>query len=85
MTVRTKHLFYFACLAWAFGAYHPMVQTLADDANTLPGTQPLLMEGDIASQLVDGVDRFLLRQIEASADGRVRSACSWRSRPCSGR
>ena len=26
----------------------------------LAGTQPLTMEGDIASQLVDGVDRFLL-------------------------
>ena len=26
------------------------------------------MEGDIASQLVDGVDKFLLRQIEASVD-----------------
>jgi dienelactone hydrolase len=28
------------------------------------------MEGDIASQLVDGVDRFLLRQIEASVEAR---------------
>jgi dienelactone hydrolase len=70
MTVRTKKWFYLGCLAWAFGTCHPVLRTLADDANRLPGTQPLLMEGDIASQLVDGVDRFLLRQIEASADAR---------------
>jgi dienelactone hydrolase len=42
----------------------------ADDSVALPGTQPLTMDGDIASQLVDGVDRFLLRQIEASVDAR---------------
>ncbi len=32
----------------------------------LPGTKALTMRGDIASQLVDGADRFLLREIEAS-------------------
>jgi dienelactone hydrolase len=32
----------------------------------LPGTEPLTMEGDIAAQLVEGIDRFLLRQIEES-------------------
>lgn len=42
--------------------------TLADDKKieTLPGTQPLTMEGDIAAQLVDGVDKFLLRKIDES-------------------
>ena len=40
----------------------------ADDSRPLPGTQPLTMDGDIASQLVDGVDKFLLKQIEASVD-----------------
>ena len=30
---------------------------------SLPKTQPLTMTGDIASQLVDGADRFLLREI----------------------
>src|SRR5687767_5957614 len=42
----------------------------ANDALALPGTQPLTMDGDIASQLVEGVDRFLLRQIEASVNAR---------------
>jgi dienelactone hydrolase len=32
----------------------------------LPGTQPLTMEGDIAATMVEGIDRFLLKQIEES-------------------
>lgn len=36
-------------------------------ADELPGTKPMQMQGDIASELVDGVDRFLLKQIRESA------------------
>ena len=36
-----------------------------------PGTRPLKLEGDITSQLVDGVDRFLLRQLAGSIDKRA--------------
>jgi dienelactone hydrolase len=32
----------------------------------LPGTEPLTMEGDIATQMVEGIDRFLLKQIDES-------------------
>src|SRR5688572_8983855 len=42
------------------------------DAAPLPGTAPLTMEGDIAAQLVEGVDRFLLKQIEKSAGEREK-------------
>src|SRR5215467_4450249 len=38
----------------------------------LPGTAPLAMEGDIASNLVAGVDRFLLRKIDESVEGRAQ-------------
>ncbi|HYG78636.1 MAG TPA: dienelactone hydrolase family protein [Planctomycetota bacterium] len=38
----------------------------AGDVTPLAGTQPLTMEGDIASELVSGVDRFLLGKIEAA-------------------
>jgi dienelactone hydrolase len=38
----------------------------------LEGTQPLTMEGDIASQLVAGADRFLLRELERSEALRER-------------
>src|SRR5438105_1676795 len=42
---------------------------LASRAQPLPGTAALTMEGDIASQMVDGIDRFLMKQIEkAEAD-----------------
>jgi dienelactone hydrolase len=36
----------------------------------LPGTEKLLLEGDIAAQLVDGVDRFLLRKFDESVEKR---------------
>jgi dienelactone hydrolase len=42
------------------------------DGSPLPGTQPLTLEGDIASQLVDGVDKFLLREIDKSVERRAR-------------
>ncbi len=55
---------------WACIALLSLPGVFAQGAEPLPGTQPLTLEGDIASQLVDGVDRFLLRQIEASVDVR---------------
>ena len=42
------------------------------DRSPLPGTEPLTMEGDIAAQLVEGVDRFLLRKLEESVPQRAR-------------
>jgi dienelactone hydrolase len=38
----------------------------------LVGTKPLTMSGDIASELVAGVDRFLLKQIDASTADRTK-------------
>ena len=43
---------------WAFAA--------EEFGPPLPGTKPLTMSGDIASELVAGVDRFLLQQIDES-------------------
>jgi dienelactone hydrolase len=48
----------------AFGAEEP--------GAPLPGTKPLTMGGDIASELVAGVDRFLLRQLDESTARRPR-------------
>ncbi len=45
-------------------------ETKAVVPKTLAGTRPLTMEGDIASQLVAGVDKFLLREIEVAAKKR---------------
>lgn len=47
----------------------------ARDPAPLPGTRPLLMTGDIASQMVEGVDRFLLGEIEKSL---ARRAAYWK-------
>jgi dienelactone hydrolase len=42
------------------------------DKSPLPGTAPLTLEGDIASLLVAGVDKFLLSEIEKSLERRAR-------------
>ena len=41
----------------------------------LPGTKPLEMKGDIASQLVDGVDKFLLKKLDESI---AKRASHWK-------
>jgi len=42
----------------------------AEDVSPLSGTKPLTMTGDIASQMVEGIDRFLLAEIEKSIERR---------------
>src|SRR5688572_33313394 len=44
----------------------------AAEVTPLAGTQPLTLQGDIASNLVAGVDRFLLREIDKSVEGRAK-------------
>src|SRR5580698_8615616 len=41
-------------------------------AQPLPGTAPLEIQGDIASNLVAGADRFLLRKLDESAAARPK-------------
>ena len=52
-------------------------------AQPLNGTAPLTMEGDIASNLVAGADRFLLRKLDESVAGRAqfwhRDFSSWQA------
>ena len=36
-------------------------------AQTLPGTKPLERQGDLAAQMVEGIDRYLMRATEAAA------------------
>jgi dienelactone hydrolase len=62
--------FCLGCIAWTICAAFSSALSKAGNPESLPGTQPLTLEGDITSQLVDGVDRFLLRQIGASANTR---------------
>ena len=44
----------------------------AGDPEPLPGTRPLTQEGDLASAMIDGIDRFLLRKTEESVAGRAK-------------
>jgi dienelactone hydrolase len=53
---------------------------LSEAADPLPGTEPLTLEGDMASHLVAGVDKLLLREIEKSVEGR---APFWKRDPSS--
>jgi dienelactone hydrolase len=45
--------------------------SVAANAQTLPDTQPLTMPGDLAAQMVAGIDKFLDREIEASVARRA--------------
>ncbi|MBM3242867.1 hypothetical protein FJZ31_41940 [Candidatus Poribacteria bacterium] len=42
------------------------------EIESLPGTKPLTMEGDVASEMVAGVDKFLLRELDASVEQRAK-------------
>jgi dienelactone hydrolase len=46
--------------------------SLSSGAEPLKGTQPLTADGDLASQMVEGIDRFLLEQIEQATAKRSR-------------
>ncbi|MCX7427681.1 MAG: dienelactone hydrolase family protein [Planctomycetia bacterium] len=64
-------------------AYFMLVSTLAvscpralnaeeaAEHGSLPGTKPLVWEGDVASRLVDGVDKFLLAETAKSTESRA--------------
>jgi dienelactone hydrolase len=58
----------------------PMISAAAADPAPLPGTRVLDRDDDIASAIVAGADRFLLRKIEASPGWRARH---WRRDPAS--
>src|SRR5262249_23763868 len=42
------------------------------EVKVLPGTKPLTMKGDIASQMVAGIDKFLLKRTDKAAKNREK-------------
>jgi len=56
--------------AWGEDPVPWPVLAQATDTNPLPGTESLDWQGDLAAKMVAGVDKFLLREIEASRDRR---------------
>src|SRR6476659_8965314 len=68
-----KHLALFvialiSCLSWSTIAYSQQKVS----GPPLAGTQPLTMDGDIAAQMVAGIDKFLLREIDLSVERREK-------------
>jgi dienelactone hydrolase len=61
-----------ALAAIGVGSSAAKAQSADELGAPLPGTKRLTMRGDIASELVAGVDRFLLKQIEESKAKRAR-------------
>jgi len=56
-------------LFWA--TKRPVERKQAKAGEPLPGTRPLEMQGDLAAQMVAGIDKFLLREIDASVEKRA--------------
>lgn len=54
-----------ACLILAAGS------TALGQGNGVPGAKPLESEGDLSAQMVAGIDRFLMKEIERSVSGRA--------------
>jgi len=59
------------CVAVLWLAAPARLAAAETDLARLPGAAPLMLEGDLASNLVAGVDRFLLRQTESSLGKRT--------------
>src|SRR5688572_14758400 len=52
-------------------AFSILLTTAASlDAQSLPGTQPLEIKGDLARVMLDGIDRYLSRELSASVEKR---------------
>src|SRR5216110_2067458 len=51
----------FSCLA-----------ALGQSDETLPQSQPLTWDGDLSARMVEGIDRFLMREIERSVQERQK-------------
>lgn len=67
-----RRMFFFAACCLLFvSPRHEVAAQETKPGPPLAGTQPLTLEGDVTSQLVDGVDKFLLREIDQSVARRT--------------
>jgi dienelactone hydrolase len=60
------------CAAWCFSWLSSASAQEVKPGEPLAGTKPLTMEGDIAAQMVAGIDKFLLREIDLSVERRAK-------------
>ena len=54
----------------AAGKPQSKVSAVAPPPDQLPGTEPLMREGDIAAQMVEGINRYLAKQTTGSVEKR---------------
>ncbi len=47
-----------------------LIVSTASAAEPLPGTKPLTRDGDLAAQMVAGIDKYLMRELAASVESR---------------
>ena len=59
-----------ACLSWLSLPCPAFAEEKLGEP--LAGTEPLTMEGDLATQMVAGIDKFLLREIDLSVERRAK-------------
>src|SRR6266550_1121265 len=64
---RLMHLWILASLFLSLGW-----ASLAQQVEALAGTQPLTAQGDLSASMVQGIDRFLMREIERSTGERAK-------------
>ena len=57
-------------LAVVAGTFH--LARAAEPGTALPGTEPLTLTGDLSAQMVAGIDKFLLREIDQSVTNRAK-------------
>ena len=62
-------------IATSIALFVTAASALASPGDPLPGTQPLTMQGDLASQMVEGIDKFLLAETDAAV---ARRDASWK-------
>ncbi|MEX2173267.1 MAG: hypothetical protein WD872_02830, partial [Pirellulaceae bacterium] len=70
--MRSPPLLFLLCALLCFSWLSTGVVQEAKSGEPLAGTEPLTMEGDIAAQMVAGVDKFLLREIDLSVERRAK-------------
>ena len=69
--MRSARFLFVAAALWVGIGSLVGLQAAEGPPPVLPGTEPLVMEGDLASHLVDGVDRFLLAEVAKSVERRA--------------
>src|SRR5688572_706888 len=63
----------FSPRAWLVLVFLPLAHAASEPSSaTLPGTKPLLMQGDLSRDMVAGIDRFAHRELERSITARAR-------------